>query len=239
MFFDQAEFNIRCEWGLEGLERLAPECDITIIVDVLSFSTSVEVATSRGAAVYPSLWRDEKAAEYARSLGALIAGLDRSQGYTLSPTSLLSIPPGTRLVLPSPNGATLSLASGAIATFTGCLRNAQAVAEAAQKSGERILVVPAGERWPGNLALRPAFEDLVGSGAIIHFLHGTKSPEATLAEAAFLHFRGKLLDYMLNCSSGKELVERGFTTDVEVAAAFNVSSSAPRFRDGCYTETAK
>ncbi len=48
MFFDQAEFNIRCEWGIEGVERLAPDCDVVIIVDVLSFSTSVDVATRQG-----------------------------------------------------------------------------------------------------------------------------------------------------------------------------------------------
>ncbi len=123
-------------------------------------------------------------------------------------------------------------------TFTGCLRNAQAVARAAQKLGDRILTAPAGERWPDNQTLRPAFEDLVGSGAIIHFLQGTKSPEAALAEAAFLHFREKLLECLLNCSSGKELVAKGYATDVEVAAAFNVSSSAPRFREGCYTVSA-
>jgi 2-phosphosulfolactate phosphatase len=205
MFFDQAEFNLRCEWGIEGVERLAPDCDVVIIVDVLSFSTSVDVAIGRGAVVYPYRWRDETATEYARSLGALLAGSTRSDGYSLSPSSLLSIPPGTRLVLPSPNGATLSLATRDALTFSGCLRNAQAVARAAQKLGDRILIVPAGERWPGSQTLRPALEDLVGSGAIIHFLQGTKSPEAALAEAAFLHYRGKLLDCLLSCSSGKEL----------------------------------
>jgi glycine cleavage system H protein len=49
--FDQDEFDVRCEWGLRGAERLAPTCDAVIVVDVLSFSTAVSVAVSRGAPV--------------------------------------------------------------------------------------------------------------------------------------------------------------------------------------------
>lgn len=235
MFFDQSDFDIRCEWGIEGVEHLAHECDAVIIVDVLSFTTSVDVAVGRGAAVYPYRWRDESAAEYARSLGAALGGSNRSEGYSLSPASLLNIPSGTRLVLPSPNGSTLSLATGRVPTFAGCLRNAPAVAEAAQVTGRRILVVPAGERWRDSRTLRPAFEDLLGAGALIHQLRGTKSPESLLAETAFLRFRDELRDCMFRCSSGKELVEKGFAEDVELAAEFNVSSAVPRLVEGAYT----
>jgi 2-phosphosulfolactate phosphatase len=52
--------------------------------------------------------------------------------YSLSPQSLASIPKGTRLVLPSPNGATLTLATEKTPTLAGCLRNYRAVALAAQ-----------------------------------------------------------------------------------------------------------
>lgn len=233
-FLNQSEFDIRCEWGIEGVERLAPECNAAIIVDVLSFSTAVDIATSRGAAVFPYRWRDASAEEYAKSIGAVLAGSNRRGGYSLSPASLLTIPSGTRLVLPSPNGATLSLAAGNTVTFAGCLRNVQVVAESARSLGQRILVAPAGERWPEQQSLRPAFEDLVGAGAIIHYLPGVRSPEAALAEAAFLHFQGRLLDCLLACSSGKELTEKGRTADVEIAAAFNVSRTAPRFSGSCF-----
>lgn len=238
MFFDQSEFDIRCEWGLEGVERLAQACDAALIVDVLSFSTAVDVAVARGAAVYPYRWRDASAAEYARSLGAELAGLSRSSGYSLSPVSLLGIPPGARLVLPSPNGSALSLATRNVPTIAACLRNAQAVARAAERIGRRILVVPAGERWPDTHTLRPAFEDLVGAGAIIHHLRGVKSPEALIAEAAFLRFEGDLLDSLLHCSSGRELVEKGFGADVKLGAALNASSTVPMLVDGAFTAAA-
>ena len=187
--------------------------------------------------MYPYRRRDGSAVEYARSLGAVLAGAVRGHGYSLSPASLLDIPGGARLVLPSPNGATLSLATGQQPTFAGCLRNADAVARAAESLGRRILVVPAGERWRDSHTLRPAFEDLVGAGAIVHHLRGAKSPEAMLAEAAFLRFKGELADCLLSCSSGRELVEKGFAADVELAAALDVSSAAPMLVEGAFKIT--
>jgi 2-phosphosulfolactate phosphatase len=127
---------------------------VVIIVDVLSFSTSVEIATSRKAVVYPYRWKNDSAQEFARSVGAELAQKRRDAGLSLSPKSLLNIPIGTKLVLPSPNGATLTLATGNTPTLAGCLRNVQAVAEAAKKYGNRIAVIPAGERWPDG-SLRP------------------------------------------------------------------------------------
>ena len=157
MFFDQREFDVRCDWGAAGLRQLAATSDAIVIVDVLSFATCVDIAVGNGASVYPYQWRDASAVAYAQSLGAVLASGRRQRplGYSLSPASLLYIPAGTRLVLPSPNGATLSLATGQLPTFAGCLRNARAVAQALQRYGRRIGVVPAGERWEDG-SLRPA-----------------------------------------------------------------------------------
>ena len=48
--FDQHGYDICFEGGARGAEVLAPSCEAIIIVDVLSFSTAVSVATARGAA---------------------------------------------------------------------------------------------------------------------------------------------------------------------------------------------
>ncbi len=234
-WFDQREFAVRCEWGAAGLADLLPHGDAVVIVDVLSFTTCVDIATSNGATVYPYRWRDESATTFSRSLDATLANFTRAAptGYSLSPASLTSIPAGTRLVLPSPNGATLSLATSGLPTFAGCLRNAGAVAIAAQRSGPRISVIPAGERWHDG-SLRPALEDLLGAGAIIHHLAGARSPEAALAEHAFLRFRDTLMDALRQCGSGKELIGRGFSGDVELAGALNASDGAPVLINGAY-----
>ena len=65
-YFSQAEFDIRLEWGEQGVNVLAPINDVIIVVDVLSFSTSVEIATSREAVIYPYRGKLEMAQEYAR-----------------------------------------------------------------------------------------------------------------------------------------------------------------------------
>jgi 2-phosphosulfolactate phosphatase len=237
-YFDQHEYDVRCEWGIEGIRALAPISDVIVIVDVLSFCTCVDIAASNRASVYPYRLRGDSAQAYADSLGALLASRERTtDAYSLSPTSLLDIPAGTRLVLPSPNGATLTLATGNVPTFAGCLRNTRAVAEAARKVGRRISIIPAGERWPGG-TLRPAIEDMIGAGAIVHHLiHDIgcyPSPEAEAAEAVYAHNWDQLYWCLETCSSGRELIGRGFLDDVELAADLNASECAPGLVDGAY-----
>ncbi|MBZ0288172.1 MAG: 2-phosphosulfolactate phosphatase [Anaerolineae bacterium] len=236
-YWSQDDFDIRCEWGAQGVATLASVSDVVIIVDVLSFSTAVDIAVSRGAIIYPYHLRNDSAVAYAKSRDALLASFRRDEpgGYSLAPTSLVNIPAGTRLVLPSPNGATLSMGTDAVPTFAGCLRNARAVAQTAQGMGNRISIIPAGERWPDG-SLRPSIEDQIGAGAIIHFLEGTRSPEAQVAEQAFLAFQDQLEFMLLQCSSGKELVEQEFFEDVRLAAVLNASASAPFLYDKAYRQ---
>jgi 2-phosphosulfolactate phosphatase len=238
MFYDQSRYTIRCEWGLRGLEALAPLSDVLIIVDVLSFSTCVDVATARGAVIFPYPWRDNAAEAYAKSKNALLASRTRrfaADGYSLAPSSLLHIPSGTRLVLPSPNGSTLTRTAATYArTLTGGLRNAEAVARYAQTQGEVVTVIACGERWEQGHALRPALEDLLGAGAIIAGLSGAKSPEARAAVAVFNDARDDLEPLVKACSSGRELMERGFEEDVDLAVRLNTSSGVPVLVDDAY-----
>jgi 2-phosphosulfolactate phosphatase len=232
--FDPSAFDLRCEWGPHGLAQLAPISDVIVIVDVCSFSTSVEIATRRGAVVFPYHWRGDSAAEFAARVGAELASAHPGVSkYSLSPRSLLDIPPGTRLVLPSPNGSTLSLSTGATPTLAGCLRNGRAVARAAQALGERIAVIPAGEQWSDS-SLRPALEDWLGAGAILRHLAGRASPEARAAIAAFEEALPDLANRLQACASGQELLERGREHDLGLAAELDVSECAPILRNGAY-----
>ena len=45
--FDQQTYQVRLEWGVEGLARLAP-ADVIVVVDVLRFSTTVVDAVTAG-----------------------------------------------------------------------------------------------------------------------------------------------------------------------------------------------
>ena len=237
MYYDQKDYDIRCEWGAEGLSELLPGSHAIVIVDVLSFSTCVDIVVENGAMVYPYRCKDRTAAEYAWARNAIMANFNREYeggGYSLAPSSLVDIPPGTSLVLPSPNGSALSLSTGNVPTFAGCLRNASVLANKLQQYGTGISIIPAGERWKKQQTMRPAIEDLVGAGAIIHALKGSRSPEAVSAVAVFKEFKGKLESILSESSSGRELIGRGFERDVRLAAALDVSNRVPMLVEEAY-----
>jgi len=227
--FAQDAWTCRCEWGPTAVSALAP-ADVTIVVDVFTFTTCVDVAVSQGAAILPYAWRDDSAAEFARTHGAELAGKRRKTRYSLAPESYLDAPAGLRCVLPSPNGAQITLAAARTAAIVlaGSLRNARAVAEAAVAMGNSFNVIPAGERWREG-SLRLALEDWLGAGAILRSLPGSRSPEAEAAVALFETHQDRLVDTLARCGSGRELAGRGHARDKFIAGALNVSSCAPRF----------
>jgi len=239
--FAQDGFSARFEWGPTGAQALAPVVDVLVIVDVLSFTTAVQVAVARGARVYPHRYRDDSAAIFAQSINATLA-VDRQRvsaetPYSLSPASLTAIPAETSLVLPSPNGSAISALAAQLGRpiLAGCLRNAAAVAAAARARGETIGIIASGERWRGDGGLRPAYEDFVGAGAIIDALPaGRRSPEAQAAVSAFRSARDHLQDCLMVCASGRELVALGYARDVQIASELNVSDIVPVLSSGAY-----
>ncbi len=235
--YDQHEFDVRCEWGAQGLAGLAAS-DVVVIVDVLSFTTSVEIAVSRGVTVLPYPPGADGVEEYAAERDAQVAARRSAEpgALTLSPASLVGAPAGTRLVLPSPNGSALSFqaAESGAKVAAGCLRNASAVAKWASAHDGSVAVIPAGERWEDR-SLRPAYEDFIGAGAIISGLGGRRSPEAEAAVAAFEAAKPNLPAKLRSCSSGLELIERGFEQDVELAGGLDTSETVPVLDGDAYT----
>ena len=155
--------------------------------------------------------------------------------HSLSPASFVDAPAGLRCVLPSPNGGSVALSgvmSGAI-VVAACLRNATAVADAVTSFGNTFNVVAAGERWRDG-SLRRASEDWVTAGAILRRLPGPRSAEADAAIAAFEHASSDLEAFIAGCGSGRELIARGFSQDVELAAAFDVSVQVPTYERGAF-----
>lgn len=235
--YAQDGYDIRLEWGPQGADVLAGVCGALVVVDVLSFSTAVDIAVARGARVLPLPWQDEEAAAAAKAAGAVLAG---ERSWSLRPGSLTDIPAGTLLAVPSPNGATLCTRAAAtgVRVLAGCLRNARAVAvqALAAAGGRPVGVLPAGERWGvDGRPLRPAFEDLLGAGAIIAALRvlggGTVSREAAAAATVALATDDPAAA-LAECTSGRELITWQRQADVELAAELDVSHAAPVLVDG-------
>lgn len=112
MSVDQGAYRLRFEWGAAGAAAVARGADVVVLVDVLSFTTTVSVAVDAGVSVLPHPWDDAGAQTLARDRDAVLA-VGRSQAgpgrLSLSPASIraaAALP--QRLVLPSPNGSALA-----------------------------------------------------------------------------------------------------------------------------------
>lgn len=217
--FDQARYQVRFEWGVGGLDRLAP-ADVVVVVDVLRFSSTVADRVAAGERVPLDAILGENAVPECDAAG----GVYRR----------------------SLNGAAVAAhaAAGGATVLLGCLRNASAVAAAVLAEQNRraartsIAVIAAGEltsRDPGA-PLRFAVEDLLGAGAVIDALGALgidhTSPESAAAGEAFRGLRGALRHLLTASGSGQELLERGRRTEVESAATLDAVTAVPVFRDG-------
>jgi 2-phosphosulfolactate phosphatase len=234
---------LRLEWGPTGAAAIGRGCDVAVVVDVLSFTTTVTVATDRGVSVLPYRWGDDGARATAEAYGATLAvGRSRARpgAVSLSPGSVREAHDLHRLVLPSPNGSTISaeLAGEVPAVVAVSLRNRRAVAAwLLQRRDLRVAVVCSGERWPDG-SLRPAVEDLWGGGALVDLLMqgGWRdvAPEAAAAAAAFRGVEPDVGAALRACASGRELIDAGYPGDVEIAAELDRSPSVPVLREGAF-----
>ncbi|MGP4087837.1 2-phosphosulfolactate phosphatase [Streptomyces sp. KR55] len=247
-WFLQQENGVRFEWGPTGAQQLAQDVACLVVVDVLSFTTSVTVAVEAGIQVFPYAWRDETAAAFAQNKTAALAvgrrAATSTSPWSLSPAALRQAPFIPRLVLPSPNGSAIAAAAGDSTVVAGCLRNATAVGRWLARHGygtaERpVVVIAAGERWPDG-SLRPALEDLLGAGAIIAELEsrgvGPLSCEAAAARACFMQ-TADVMSAVAASSSGIELARSGFADDVAIATELDASAIVPVLTDGAFNHS--
>lgn len=243
----QTDSRLRFEWGATGAATIVEGANLAVVIDVLSFTTTLSVAIELGAEVYPYEWRDDAVAEYAEARDATYAVgrfEARDSGplvaVSLSPSSLQQATGLQRLVLPSPNGSTISAMlrdSGAV-VVGACLRNRKAVAHwladrMASDPGTVLAVIASGERW-GDRTLRPCVEDMWGAGAVldelvrvIPSLTAELSPEARMAMHSFQAVQHLMATTLLEVSSGRELIDVGFRDDVVVAAEIDASKVVP------------
>jgi 2-phosphosulfolactate phosphatase len=227
-----------------------------VVVDVLSFTTSVSVCVARGTAVVPHRWGDPDAAAFAAEHHAELAARRREVSaehpWSLSPAVLRHAPACPRLVLPSPNGSTIAAAAASTTSsassgtrttvVAACLRNAMAVgawlgAQGYGTSARPVLVVAAGERWPDG-SLRPALEDALGAGAVLGHLRAagsSLSPEASAA-AAMVQGTPDVEAALRACGSARQLVAAGYGADVEVAAELDGDMTVPVLEHGAFLD---
>lgn len=235
--------------------------DLVVVVDVLSFSTSVVEVVAREGIAYcyspEELDRSGGREVVGRAHDAVVLSKQRRVGageVSLSPASLQSIPIGQRVVMTSLNGGRCAAAAASAPWVgIGCLTNRTAVARRIEEllvggAADRCTVVPCAEVWSGPfmasqvgdlgdlaaMLVRPSSEDLLGAGAIVAALDPSllRSVEASAASAVFESQAGRLVSAVQDCVSGRELRERGYDVDVDIATRLDAHPVVPqRCRD--------
>lgn len=202
--FDQSSYQVRFEWGSDGLARLAPS-DIVVVVDVLRFSSTVIGSLEGGESVALD------AAAHAVSLnGAAVAAA--ANGLVIL-GGLRNAAAVARAILAEQErrGVRTSIAVIACGELTS--RDPAA--------GLRFAV----EDLLGAGAVIDALADL----GIDH-----SSPEAAVAGEGFRSLRGAAKHLLTASASGRELEGSGRRDDVLAAAAVDAASVVPVLRDGVF-----
>lgn len=204
--FDQSAYQVRFEWGAQGLQRLAP-ADVVIVVDVLRFSSTVTDAVASGASV---------------SLGA-------ARGWSRNGAAVVDT--ATRGA--AERGGVEDAGSAEPVVLIGCLRNASAVARTVLEIQDRrqqrtsVSVIAAGELTDAG-ALRFAVEDQLGAGAIISALSDRgvdhTSPEAAATGETARGLRRAMRHLLTASGSGRELAE-GLAATARIEASGLVPTS--------------
>jgi 2-phosphosulfolactate phosphatase len=207
MPFSQSTYQVRFEWGVEGLARLNP-ADIVVVVDVLSFSTRVILALEAG----------QNTAMDATAHAVSINGAPLCDAA--APTGATVLLGGLR------NAAAVARAVLAVQTERGT-RTSVAVIAAGERTGRdpHAPVRFAVEDQLGAGAIISALTDL----GIDHC-----SPEAAATAESFRALRRASKHLLTSSGSGRELAERDDADRVALAAAVDAASVVPVLRNGTF-----
>ncbi|WP_454149910.1 2-phosphosulfolactate phosphatase [Microbacterium lacticum] len=211
--FDQSRYQVRLEWGDDGLARLAAS-GVVVVVDVLRFSSTVTTRVAAGGAV------PLDAAAHAVSLNG--AATCRAAA-ALDPAPIVLL------------GCLRNASAVAEAIADEQRRRGARTSIALIAGGE---LVPADAGAAARTARRFAVEDLLGAGAIVDAL-GVRgidhtSPEAAAAGEAFRGLRAATRHLLAASGSGQELAERGAHDEVRAAAELDASTAVPVLREGVF-----
>lgn len=203
--FDQSRYQVRLDWGITGLRRVAP-ADVVVVVDVLRFSSTVSARVAAGERVA----LDDAARAVSRN-GAMIAGAASDALVLLGCLRNADAVAAAVLAEQQRRGARTSIAVIAAGELAG--------------PGEPELRFAV-----EDLLGAGAVVDALSRLGIDH-----TSPEAAAACESFRGLGGAVRHLLTASGSGQELLERGLRDDALAAAQIGADAVAPMLRGGVFT----
>lgn len=209
----QAKYQVRFDWAAAGGRRILPGAHVAVLVDALSFTTSVVVAAERGTET------DVSDAASAGGTGALALAL-AADGAIVLAASMRNRTAVAEwiLAMQEQRGERVIVAVVAAGEPTR------------QPTGDRAAAADGGIRF--------AIEDQLVAGAVIDALIGIGidhiSPEAAVAGASFEGLRHAATHLMSASGSAVALAAAGRGGEVRPATARDVTRVVPELRDGAF-----
>lgn len=203
--FDQSRYQVRLDWGLAGLGRLAA-ADVVVVVDVLGLSSAMTARAADGTDV---------ASDEAARAGAAVAVAEAAAAS------------GSVVVL----GCLRNAGAVADAVLAEQQRRGARTSIAVVAVGEGAGPVPdAGPRFAvEDLLGAGAVVDALSRLGIDH-----TSPEAAAACEAFRGLGGAVRHLLTASGSGQELIDAGRREAVLAAAEVDVDTAVPVLRGGVF-----
>ncbi|MGW9114621.1 2-phosphosulfolactate phosphatase [Microbacterium sp. NPDC055683] len=202
--FDQSSYQVRFDWGVEGLRRLAAS-DVVVVVDVIRFSSNVAAAVAAGDRVVLA----DAHAVSANGAAVALAASELAHAPVVVAGALRNAAAVARAVMAEQH------ARGG--------RTSIAVIAAGERGAEGVRF--AVEDLLGAGAVIAALSDL----GIDH-----SSPEAVSTAESFRALRRAVKHLMTASGSGRELEGDERHADVKAAAAIDDLDVVPVLRDGVF-----
>lgn len=203
------------------------------MIDVLRATSVIVTALANGAAHVRPVLTVRQASEQ-KNTNTLICGERKSvkpRGFDLGNSPLeysRRTVEGKNIVLTTTNGTRAIERIRCENLYAASFLNLSAVVRRLQ-SCERITVVCAGHRG------RVALEDVLCAGAIVTMVRSQKKTDsAFIAESVWRSTRS-IHETLSNCEHGKELIEKGFSKDVEFCSNIDLYHIVPVFKDGAFS----
>ena len=211
----------------EQWKALTPEqlgCSACAVIDVIRATSTIVTAVAHGAGVLAVASLDEAFALKAKFPSVLLAGERGGQalpGFDLgnSPEDFTTERvQGRRVILTTTNGTqALAACHGARAVMTASFLNLDPVAARLRELGPPWIIVCAG--CEGEFGV----DDAIVAGALAEALGQEDHPMVSVYRSV----RRDLVEALLQCAAGRELLKVGLEKDIPFCAKLNLFSIVP------------
>ncbi|MCS7175159.1 2-phosphosulfolactate phosphatase family protein [Pseudothermotoga sp.] len=207
--------------------------DTCVLIDVLRATSVIVTALANGAVRVKPVLTVQQALKQ-KDADVLICGERKSvkpKGFDLGNSPLeysKRAVEGKNIVLTTTNGTRAIGKIKCKRLYAASFLNLSAVVRKLELH-DRVTIVCAGQKG------RVALEDVLCAGAIVSMSRAERKTDSALMAESVWKSVGSIFKALSECQHGKELIEKGFSKDVEFCSKIDLYHLVPVFKDGAFS----